>query len=256
MAEQKGFFGTFLMGLETKRAEKQSEFEVRQIKATQRVVEAHKNKEAAEHQRLMALRRQELDEIKHTLEIQRVELEGMRAQIEERKQLLIAGCEYMDWQHETQIRQTAYSLPPDQAVVYIEQMREVERGLLERETIRQTRMKRPLEGSAPRQLPSTAPASAPMPAPSSWGNEAAFMPPLNGVFPSPGQPQPENSTSSTLSDEQIHKLAKKAMDRFDALPKERQKQAWRDWEEGLKERFPRLVVEEILTEAVAMRKRP
>ncbi|MBB6050754.1 hypothetical protein [Armatimonas rosea] len=255
MAEDMGFWETFFMGFETKRVEKQSEFEVRQIKANQRVVEAHQRKEAAEHQRLMALRRQELDEMNHAIECQRNEWKRMLVKIEGQKQLLIAGCEFLDWQHETQVRQTVYSLPPDQAVAYIEQMREVERGLLEHERIRQTRLKRPLEGTAPRQIQGSPPASAPTPAPNGWADEDTFTPVSAQSFPSKGQSHPENTMSNALTEEQIQKLAKKAVDRFDTLPKERQKQAWRDWEEGLKERFPKLVVEEILTEAVAMRKR-
>ena len=263
MAEKKGFWETLVMGFDTKLIEKQSGFEVRQVNAQQRVVESYTARESAERARieaqLTAFRNQEREQLQHAYQMQTLQLQSERtlleeqrhlvearyaipkAELEGRKQLLIAGCEFLDWQHEGQVRQTAYSLPPQEAQGYIEEWREVERALLERETIRQSRLIRPLENPM-------SPHSSALALPSAeWGTPVDS--PISGV-------DRHSMGSSALTDEQIHKLARKAVDRFEVLPKERQRQAWKDWESGLRERFPTLVAEEIITEAVAMKKKP
>ena len=259
MAELKGFFDTLTMGWETRLLEKQSGFEVRQLRAHQRVVEAQTSLESAERAQadatISSLRSRERAQIEHERDRHLLLLSSERALIEEqvrlvearlqvplaeltgRKQLQIAAVELMDWQQEASVRATAYSLPPDQALAHIEQWREVERGLLEREMVRQTRLIRPLEGSV-----ASHPARTVLP-PAGWEGQQGMLP-ARGELPS-GEP---------LTQEHIQHLARKAVRLFEDLPKERQRRAWQEWEEGLRSRFPPLVAEEIITEALSARK--
>jgi flagellar biosynthesis/type III secretory pathway chaperone len=254
MAEGKGFLDTLLMGWETKQVERQSGFEVRKIQARQRIEEAETALERAEYLRdeatARARRERDRGRLEHERDMHLLQLTSERVLIEEqvrlvearlqvplaeltgRKRLQIAAIELMDQQHEASVRATAYSLPPDQALAHIAQWRDVERGLLEREMVRQSRLLPP--AATPAALPSVG-----------WEAER------QQTLPEPTQP---TSRAEPLTQEQIQHLARKAVRLFETLPKERQRRAWSDWEEGLRTRFPPLVAQEIITEAVGMRK--
>jgi hypothetical protein len=247
MPEEMSWFDAFLLGFETKKQEKIAGLRVRQYDAQHAVESAQDRLETLRREEEKKYRQYESEMRVFGLTAERALFEAEiklvaakcavpRAEIEARKTLMLAALENVKIEHEGHFLRHVYSLPADEAAVFIDAERGREEALLKREMVRQSRL-------LPPEIPSSSPVHV-----------------LPAFTPSDVNTEHEKKEAShssdlpTLTDSQIQQLARRAVQRFSQLPKPKQEEAYAEWKNELHRRYAPLIADEIMVTAMSIKR--